>query len=63
MSPAIHSLPLGVARAVFSRSARFCDNLPQLMESWRMLLSRNAQTIYPSHGGSFSPGVMRRAVS
>ena len=41
----------------------FAENLPQLMESWRMLLERNLQTIYPSHGGPFAPEVMRRAVS
>ena len=56
---AMNSLPMRLSPGL----AVFADNLPQLIASWRMLLSRDVQTIYPSHGGPFSPEVMRRAVS
>jgi glyoxylase-like metal-dependent hydrolase (beta-lactamase superfamily II) len=40
----------------------FAQNLPQLIESWRMLLKEDIKSIYPSHGGPFSPDIMRKAV-
>ncbi len=41
----------------------FAENLPQLIESWRKLLEEDVKSIYPSHGGPFSPAIMRKAVS
>jgi len=56
---AMNSLPMRLSPGL----AVFAEDLAQLKASWRMLLSRNIQTIYPSHGGPFDPEVMRRAVS
>ncbi len=56
---AMNSLPMRLSPGL----PVFAENLSQLMESWRMLLRQDIQTIYPSHGGPFSPDVMRRAVS
>jgi glyoxylase-like metal-dependent hydrolase (beta-lactamase superfamily II) len=41
----------------------FAENLPQLIESWRKLLEEDIKSIYSSHGGPFSPDIMRKAVS
>lgn len=41
----------------------FAENLPQLIESWRKLLEEDVKSIYPSHGRSFSPDIIRKAVS
>ncbi len=41
----------------------FAENLPQLIESWRKLLEEGVKSIYPSHGGPFSPDIMRQAIS
>jgi glyoxylase-like metal-dependent hydrolase (beta-lactamase superfamily II) len=40
----------------------FAENMPQLIDSWKALLEEDIKSIYPSHGGPFSPDVMRRAV-
>ncbi|MFZ5830958.1 MAG: MBL fold metallo-hydrolase [Planctomycetota bacterium] len=40
----------------------FADDLGRLRESWRLLLSAGAKTIYPGHGAPFSADVMRRLV-
>jgi glyoxylase-like metal-dependent hydrolase (beta-lactamase superfamily II) len=31
----------------------FAEDLPQLRESWKLLLEQGAQTIHPAHGGAF----------
>jgi glyoxylase-like metal-dependent hydrolase (beta-lactamase superfamily II) len=56
---AMNSLPMRLSPGL----PVFAESLFQLMESWRMLLRQDVRTIYPSHGGPFSPDVMRRAVS
>jgi hydroxyacylglutathione hydrolase len=41
----------------------FADDLPKLRESWRPLLERGAETIYPAHGDPFPAEVMRQALA
>jgi glyoxylase-like metal-dependent hydrolase (beta-lactamase superfamily II) len=33
-----------------------------LIESWRKLLEEDVESIYPSHGGPFSPDIIRKAI-
>jgi glyoxylase-like metal-dependent hydrolase (beta-lactamase superfamily II) len=40
----------------------FAENMPHLIDSWKMLLEEDLKSIRPSHGGPFSPGVIRRAI-
>jgi len=56
---AMNSLPLRLSPGL----PVFADNLPQLIESWKMLLKEDVQSIYPSHGGPFAPDIMRRILS
>lgn len=55
---AMNSLPLRLSPGL----PIFAENLPQLVESWRRLLQEDIKSIYPSHGGSFSPDIMRKAI-
>jgi glyoxylase-like metal-dependent hydrolase (beta-lactamase superfamily II) len=41
----------------------FADDLPRLRESWRPLLERGAETIYPAHGDPFPAEVIRKALA
>jgi len=56
---AMNSLPMRLSPGL----PIFAENLPQLIESWRKLLEEDIKSIYPSHGGPFSPDIMRKAVS
>ena len=56
---AMNSLPMRLSPGL----PIFAENLPQLIESWRKLLKADVKSIYPSHGGPFSPDIMRKAVS
>ena len=56
---AMNSMPLRLSPGL----PIFAENLPQLIESWRKLLEKDIKSIYPSHGGQFSPDIMRKAVS
>ena len=40
----------------------FAEDLPKLRESWRSLLGHEVRTIYPAHGGSFSPEAIVKAL-
>lgn len=39
----------------------FAEDVPRLLESWRLLLSRDVRTIYPGHGGPFAAPALRAA--
>jgi hydroxyacylglutathione hydrolase len=41
----------------------FADDLPQVRESWRPLLERGAETIYPAHGDPFPVEVIRKVLA
>jgi glyoxylase-like metal-dependent hydrolase (beta-lactamase superfamily II) len=56
---AMNSLPMRLSPGL----PIFAENLPQLIESWRKLLKEDVKSIYPSHGGPFSPDIMRKALS
>lgn len=38
------------------------ENMPKVRESWKVLLDRGAETVYPAHGKPFSADVIRRAL-
>jgi hydroxyacylglutathione hydrolase len=40
----------------------FAEDLEQLRQSWQLLLSHGARTIYPAHGEPFSADVIRKAL-
>jgi len=56
---AMNSLPMRLSPGL----PIFAENLPQLIESWRKLLEEDVKSIYPSHGGPFSPDIIRKAIS
>ena len=56
---AMNSLPMRLSPGL----PVFADNLPQLIDSWRKLLKKGVKSIYPSHGGPFSPDIIRKAIS
>jgi glyoxylase-like metal-dependent hydrolase (beta-lactamase superfamily II) len=40
----------------------FAEDLPQVVESWKLLLSHGATEVYPAHGRPFPAIVMERAI-
>ncbi|RLB18079.1 MAG: hypothetical protein DRG82_04875 [Deltaproteobacteria bacterium] len=56
---AMNSLPMRLSPGL----PTFVENLEALVASWRMLLKENLKIIYPSHGGPFSPDIIRQALS
>lgn len=56
---AMNSLPMRLSPGL----PIFAENLPQLIKSWRKLLKKDVNSIYPSHGRPFSPDIIRKAVS
>lgn len=40
----------------------FIDNLEQIKNSWKLLLSKGAKTIYPAHGKPFSADIIRKII-
>jgi len=41
----------------------FADNLPAVIESWKLLLKAGATTLYPAHGSRFPAEVLRQAIA
>jgi glyoxylase-like metal-dependent hydrolase (beta-lactamase superfamily II) len=41
----------------------FAEDLPTVVESWKLLLKEGATTVYPAHGRPFSVEVIRRAIA
>jgi len=56
---AMNSLPMRLSPGL----PVFAENLAKLIESWRILLKEDVKMIYPSHGGPFSPDIMRGVLS
>ena len=55
---AMNSLPL-----CFSpRISIYSNDFKALVQSWRLLLSRGAETIYPGHGEPFSADIIRESI-
>jgi glyoxylase-like metal-dependent hydrolase (beta-lactamase superfamily II) len=40
----------------------FAEDMEKVKESWRLLLTEGAKTVYPAHGKAFSAEIMRAAV-
>jgi glyoxylase-like metal-dependent hydrolase (beta-lactamase superfamily II) len=41
----------------------FAEDFDKVKESWKMLLSQGAKTIYPAHGEPFSADIIRKALT
>jgi hydroxyacylglutathione hydrolase len=41
----------------------FADDLARVKQSWRLLLELGVKVVHPAHGGSFSAGIIREALS
>jgi len=41
----------------------YAENWPSLVNSWQLLLSEGAKTVYPSHGGPFSIDIIKNELA